>query len=54
MAERAGDARLSAVFRVEGVVEAIAAPGLVLVRLGRLFAWDEGTTASVAEALAGR
>lgn len=54
MAERAGDARLSAVFRVVGVVEAIAAPGLVLVRLGRLFAWDEDTTASVAEALAGR
>jgi hypothetical protein len=54
MAERAGDARLSAVFRVDGVVEAIAAPGLVLVRLGRLFAWEEDITASVAEALAGR
>ena len=54
MAERTGDARLGAVFRVDGVVEAIAAPGLVLVRLGRLFDWDDDITASVAEAVAAR
>jgi len=29
------------VFEVRGVVEAIAGDGLVLVRLGRLFAWDD-------------
>ncbi|MDH5225619.1 MAG: hypothetical protein OEW46_12715 [Actinomycetota bacterium] len=51
MAERAGDPRLTSVFRVEGVVEAVAAPGLVLVRLGRLFAWNDATTARVAAAV---
>lgn len=32
---------LEAIFGIEGVVEAIAGEGLVLVRLGRLFAWDD-------------
>jgi hypothetical protein len=36
-----GHAHLEAVFRVDGVSEAIAGEGIVLVRLGRLFSWDE-------------
>jgi hypothetical protein len=32
---------LEALFALEGTTEAVAAPGLVLVRLGRLHAWDD-------------
>ena len=39
---------LMALFAVEGVAEAIAGKGLVLVRLGRLFRWDECSDAVVA------
>ncbi len=42
---------LVAVFAAPGVIEAIAAPGMVLVRIGRLFSWDE-VEPSVAAALA--
>lgn len=42
---------LAAVFGVDGVSEAIAGDGIVLVRLGRLFGW-EGTEPSVARVLA--
>ena len=38
-------------FAAPGVVEAIAAPGMVLVRIGRLFGWEEAEPA-VAAALA--
>ena len=48
MAEGHGDAMLMALFAVEGVAEAIAGKGLVLVRLGRLFRWDECSDAVVA------
>ena len=41
MARAATVPALEAVLRVEGVVEAVAAPGLLLVRIGRLFVWDE-------------
>ncbi len=41
MAAQHGDTTLIRVFEVPGVVEAIAGDGLVLVRLGRLFAWDD-------------
>jgi hypothetical protein len=41
MAAQQGDTTLIRVFEVPGVVEAIAGDGLVLVRLGRLFAWDD-------------
>jgi len=41
MAAQHGDTTLIRVFEVPGVVEAIAGEGLVLVRLGRLFAWDD-------------
>lgn len=37
----AGHPVLEAVFAVDGVSEAIAGDGMVLVRLGRLFDWDE-------------
>lgn len=36
----AGHPLLEALFRVEGVSEAIASDGLLLVRLGRLFDWE--------------
>jgi hypothetical protein len=36
-----GHPHLEAAFRVEGVSEAIAGDGMVLVRLGRLFTWEE-------------
>ncbi|MGZ8596199.1 MAG: hypothetical protein ACXWYJ_11115 [Actinomycetota bacterium] len=41
MAAQQGDTTLIRVFEVPGVVEAIAGDGLVLVRLGRLFAWND-------------
>jgi hypothetical protein len=37
----AGHPLLEAVFRVDGVSEAIAGDGMLLVRLGRLFGWDQ-------------
>ena len=52
MAVRSRDARLLALFNVDGVAEAIAGEGLVLVRLGRLFAWDERMREQVGEAVA--
>lgn len=52
MAEAHGDAMLMALFAVEGVAEAIAGKDLVLVRLGRMFRWDECSDA-VAAALNG-
>lgn len=52
MAERSGDVRLLALFDVDGVAEAIAGEGLVLVRLGRLFAWDEPMRNRVSAAVA--
>ncbi len=51
MAGASGVRALVAVFAAPGVVEAIAAPGMVLVRIGRLFGWDE-TEPDVAAALA--
>ncbi len=48
----AGNPLLAAVFRVDGVAEAIAGRGMVLVTLGRLFAWADREHA-VARALAG-
>jgi hypothetical protein len=48
MAEASGVLALVAVFAAPGVVEAIAAPGLVLVRVGRLFTWEEVEPAIVA------
>ena len=51
MAAKQGDTTLIRVFEVPGVVEAIAGDGLVLVRLGRLFAWDD-VEAEVSAALA--
>lgn len=51
MAEVSGVPALRAVFVAPGVVEAIAAPGMILVRIGRLFGWDEAE-AAVAAALA--
>lgn len=51
MAAQQGDTTLIRVFEVPGVVEAIAGEGLVLVRLGRLFAWDD-LEADVSAALA--
>ena len=48
MAEAHGDAMLMALFAVEGVAEAIAGKDLVLVRLGRLFRWDECSDAVMA------
>ncbi|HSL11678.1 MAG TPA: hypothetical protein VLA82_10240 [Actinomycetota bacterium] len=35
-----GDPLLEAMFRVDGVAEAIAGDGIVLIRLGRFFRWD--------------
>lgn len=52
MAERSSDARLQALFEVEGVAEAIIGEGLVLVQLGRLFAWNERVREQVAVAAA--
>jgi hypothetical protein len=49
----AGHPVLAAVFEVRGVSEAIAGEGLVLVRLGRLFAWDDAE-GPVAAAIAQR
>ncbi|HEX6843824.1 MAG TPA: hypothetical protein VF235_01800 [Actinomycetota bacterium] len=46
-----GSRLLEAVFAVDGVSEAIAGDGLVLVRLGRVFVWDEAE-AAVGRALA--
>lgn len=51
MARDAGVPAIEAVMRVAGVIEIVAAPGLLLVRIGRLFAWDEVEPA-VAAALA--
>ena len=51
MAAQHGDTTLIRVFEVPGVVEAIAGDGLVLVRLGRLFAWED-VEADVSAALA--
>jgi hypothetical protein len=51
MAAHHGDTTLIRVFEVPGVVEAIVGDGLVLVRLGRLFAWDDVET-EVSAALA--
>jgi hypothetical protein len=52
--EMAGDhPLLAALFLVDGVCEAIAAEGLALVRLGRMFRWDE-VEDGVREALATR
>lgn len=51
MARVSGVRALVAVFAAPGVVEAIAAPGMVLVRIGRLFGWEEAEPA-VAAALA--
>jgi hypothetical protein len=51
MAAQHGDLTLIRAFEVPGVVEAIAGEGLVLVRLGRLFAWDD-VEAEVSSALA--
>jgi len=48
MAEAHGDAMLVALFAVEGVAEAIAGKDLVLVRLGRMFRWDQCSDAVVA------
>ena len=45
-----GDRVLETVFGVEGVSEAIAGDGLVLITLGRLFRWSE-VESSVAAAL---
>ena len=47
----AGDETLEALFRVDGVTEVVAGDGVVLVRLGALFAWRE-SEATVAAALA--
>jgi hypothetical protein len=52
MAQEHGDVLLIALFEVEGVAEAIAGRDLVLVRLGRLFGWDDRGEA-VAAALNG-
>jgi hypothetical protein len=41
----AGVPVLEALFDVEGVSEAVAGTGMVLVRLGRLFDWDRGERA---------
>jgi hypothetical protein len=46
-----GHPLLEALFAVDGVSEAIAGDGLVLVRLGRLFSWPE-READVRDALA--
>jgi hypothetical protein len=46
-----GHRLLEAMFRVEGVSEAIAGEGLLLVRIGRLFAWSD-VQPRVAQALA--
>jgi hypothetical protein len=51
MAAQQRDTTLIRVFEVPGVVEAIAGDGLVLVRLGRLFAWND-VQAEVSAALA--
>ena len=51
MAAHHGDTTLIRVFEVPGVVEAIAGDGLVLVRLGRIVAWDD-VQADVSAALA--
>lgn len=51
MAAQHGDLALIRVFEVPGVIEAIAGEGLVLVRLGRLFAWED-VEAEVSAALA--
>ncbi len=37
----AGHPLLEALFHIDGVSEAIAGDGLVLVRLGRLFSWED-------------
>jgi hypothetical protein len=40
--EMAGDDPLmTALFRIDGVAEVVEGQGLVLVRLGRLFSWEE-------------
>ena len=48
-----GHPLLEAVFEVEGVSEAIVGDDLVLVRLGRLFAWPDAEP-QVIRALASR
>lgn len=52
MAERSRDVRLLALFDVDGVAEVVAGEGLVLVRLGRLFGWDERMRSRVSAAVA--
>jgi hypothetical protein len=47
-----GDPLLETMFRVDGVAEAIAGEGIVLVRLGRLFRWDDVGPAVAAAARA--
>ena len=51
MAERSREPTLVALFGVPGVAEAILGEGLVLVRLGRLFRWQDGARAHVIAAL---
>jgi hypothetical protein len=48
-----GDEVLEALFRVDGVAEVVAGDGVVLVRLGALFAWHDAAPA-VAQAVAGQ
>jgi hypothetical protein len=36
-----GHPLLEAIFRVDGVSEAVAGDGVLLVRLGRLFGWEQ-------------
>jgi hypothetical protein len=48
MAERSEVPALAAVFAAPGVAEAIVAPGMLLVRVGRLFTWEEVEPAVVA------
>ena len=53
MAERSREPALVALFGVPGVAEAILGEGLVLVRLGRFFRWQDGARSDVIAALAG-
>jgi hypothetical protein len=52
MAERSREPTLVALFGVPGVAEAILGEGLVLVRLGRFFRWQDGARSHVIAALA--
>lgn len=53
MAERSREPTLVALFGVDGVAEAVLGEGLVLVRLGRLFRWQDGARSQVIAALEG-